>query len=95
MEVRSHIIYAGLIALLFAPTATLAQEGDPAAGKQVFNKCRACHEAETDRNKVGPTLLDVVGKRVRKGSSGMKRTWPSTSASRKPSSRKEQWPFPA
>lgn len=62
MEVRSHIISAGLIALLLAPTATLAQEGDPAAGKQVFNKCRACHEAETDRNKVGPTLLDVVGR---------------------------------
>lgn len=44
------------------PFAALAQEGDPAAGKTVFNKCRACHEAETDRNKVGPSLLGVFGR---------------------------------
>ncbi|WP_265517267.1 c-type cytochrome [Nitratireductor luteus] len=62
MKLRSHIFPAGLIALLLAPTAALTQEGDPAAGKQVFNRCRACHEAETDRNKVGPSLLGVVGR---------------------------------
>lgn len=49
-----------LSAMLLASSPAIAQ--DAAAGKTVFNKCRACHEAETDRNKVGPTLLGVVGR---------------------------------
>ncbi len=58
--------------LKFAPTflaATVlalfpahAQEGDPVAGKKVFNKCRACHDAENAKNKVGPHLVGVVGR---------------------------------
>ena len=48
----------GLLASLTAHAA----EGDPAAGKKVFNVCRACHEAETDKNKVGPSLHGVVGR---------------------------------
>lgn len=39
-----------------------AQEGDPAAGEKVFNKCRACHDAEAEKNKVGPHLVGVVGR---------------------------------
>ncbi|MGX9144179.1 c-type cytochrome [Mesorhizobium sp. 128a] len=36
--------------------------GDAALGKKVFNRCMACHEAATDRDKVGPHLLGVVGR---------------------------------
>lgn len=36
--------------------------GDPVAGKKVFNKCMACHDATTENNKVGPTLLGVLGR---------------------------------
>ncbi|WP_244750066.1 c-type cytochrome [Mesorhizobium sp. L-2-11] len=32
------------------------------AGKTVFKKCAACHRADTDANKVGPTLKGVVGR---------------------------------
>ena len=31
-------------------------------GKHVFNRCIACHEAATDRDKVGPHLMGVVGR---------------------------------
>lgn len=31
-------------------------------GKKAFNKCKACHEVATDRNKVGPTLKGVFGR---------------------------------
>jgi cytochrome c len=54
----SIFIAATLLALLPAG----AQEGDPAAGMKVFNKCRACHEAEAERNKVGPHLVGIVGR---------------------------------
>jgi cytochrome c len=37
-------------------------DGDAALGKKVFNRCMACHEAATDRDKVGPHLLGVVGR---------------------------------
>jgi cytochrome c len=39
-----------------------AQAQDAAAGKKVFAKCLACHDATTDKNKVGPSLLGVVGR---------------------------------
>lgn len=60
MNRHSYIVSAGLVVLMLAGTQLRAQEGDPAAGKTVFNKCRACHEAETDKNKVGPSLLGVM-----------------------------------
>lgn len=37
-------------------------DGDAVAGKKVFNKCRACHEAETDKDKIGPSLMNVHGR---------------------------------
>lgn len=61
MTRRLRTVCLALAAALLAPLPALA-EGDAAAGKRVFNKCRACHEAETDRNKVGPSLLGVFGR---------------------------------
>ena len=36
--------------------------GDAAAGKTVFNKCKACHSDKAGENKVGPSLFGVVGR---------------------------------
>ena len=39
-----------------------AQAGDVAAGKKVFNKCKACHGIdEGGKNKLGPNLWNIVG----------------------------------
>lgn len=44
-----------------APAA--AGEGDAAAGKKVFNKCKGCHNSAAGaKAKVGPNLWGVVGK---------------------------------
>ncbi|WP_027056963.1 c-type cytochrome [Mesorhizobium erdmanii] len=48
--------------LLLVATVGAHAGGDPALGKKVFNRCIACHEAATDRDKVGPHLLGVVGR---------------------------------
>ncbi|MBA3448401.1 MAG: cytochrome c family protein [Pseudaminobacter sp.] len=53
---------AGVAAAFLVMLPAHAQEGDAAAGKKVFNKCRACHEAETEKNKVGPHLVGIVGR---------------------------------
>jgi len=44
--------------------ATQAQAQDAAAGEKVFNRCKACHVADTDQNKVGPSLKGVMGKKA-------------------------------
>lgn len=42
--------------------APAAAAGDAEAGKRVFNRCKACHEAEKDTNKSGPHLYGIVGR---------------------------------
>ena len=39
-------------------------DGDAAAGKKVFTKCMACHDAVNDKNKIGPSLHGVVGRKA-------------------------------
>lgn len=50
---------AGLLTM--ASGAALA-DGDAAAGKKVFNKCKTCHALEAGVNKIGPSLAGVIGR---------------------------------
>ncbi|WP_353643990.1 cytochrome c family protein [Mesorhizobium sp. WSM2239] len=60
MKPTISLASAFLAAVFLAPLQAQAQ--DAAAGKTVFNKCRACHDAEAEKNKVGPHLVGVVGR---------------------------------
>ena len=56
--------HAVLIALVLAATAAPAlAEGDPIAGKTVFKKCMPCHALD-EKNKVGPSLANIIGRPV-------------------------------
>ena len=35
---------------------------DAAAGEAVFKKCQPCHIANEDKNKIGPSLMGVIGR---------------------------------
>lgn len=35
---------------------------DAAAGEKVFTKCKVCHVADVDTNKIGPSLHGVIGR---------------------------------
>lgn len=50
-----------LLAALLVPPAAYAG-GDAVAGKKVFNKCMACHDATAGKDKVGPSLLGIMGR---------------------------------
>jgi cytochrome c len=39
-------------------------EGDPAAGEQIFRKCAACHNVKEAKNKVGPHLVGLWGRKA-------------------------------
>jgi len=47
-----------------AATQVAAVTGDATKGKKVFRKCKACHVADTAKNKVGPTLQGVIGRQI-------------------------------
>ncbi|AUX77170.1 c-type cytochrome [Sinorhizobium fredii] len=49
--------------LAFVATPSLA-DGDARAGAAVFRKCSACHTATEPANRVGPSLMGVVGRPV-------------------------------
>lgn len=39
-------------------------EGDAAKGEKVFKKCKACHAADNEKNKVGPHLVGIIGRKA-------------------------------
>jgi cytochrome c len=52
-------IAAGLAVL--ASSAALAQ-GDAEQGAKVFNKCKACHVVDEEKNRIGPHLVGIAGR---------------------------------
>ena len=56
---------------------------DAEAGKVVFKKCALCHTAEAGKNKIGPSLFGIVGRKSASLASynysdamkGFKHTW--------------------
>jgi cytochrome c2 len=49
------------LALIAVPMAALA-DGDAEKGEKVFRKCKACHVVDSDANRVGPSLQNIVGR---------------------------------
>lgn len=58
-----------LMTVMLATAVTLSAgaalaDGDAKAGALVFKKCGACHTATEATNKVGPSLMGIVGRPV-------------------------------
>ncbi len=49
------VVLGGIAAPAFA-------EGDAKKGEKVFRKCKACHVVDSDKNRVGPSLQNVMGR---------------------------------
>jgi cytochrome c len=57
---RFTAVFAALSIVTLA--AGQAEAQDAAAGETVFKKCAACHVADKDTNKIGPSLHGVIGR---------------------------------
>jgi len=47
---------------VFTIGSARADDGDAAAGKEIFKKCALCHSPDAGVNKVGPSLHGIVGR---------------------------------
>ncbi|MBT8244972.1 MAG: c-type cytochrome [Winogradskyella sp.] len=71
-NLTSSILRLGFILLLTFSTTVLAQEGDPANGKSLFNaQCAACHKL--DKKMTGPALRNVEARLYE--DEGLDREW--------------------
>lgn len=61
MRVKSALSIITFTAAVALAGPALA-DGDAAKGEKVFNKCKACHTVEAGKNKVGPSLHNIVGR---------------------------------
>lgn len=52
------------MALALASATAAHADGDSEKGEKVFNKCKTCHEIATEKNKVGPSLHGVIGRKA-------------------------------
>jgi len=54
---------AVLTLVLLGVSAPAFAEGDAKKGEKVFRKCKACHVVDSDKNKVGPSLQNIMGRK--------------------------------
>ena len=54
------------LVLIFSltPFGAPALAEDVAKGERVFKRCKACHYADKEKNKTGPYLVDVIGRKA-------------------------------
>ena len=63
MRPSSSLLALAALAVL-ATSGTARADGDPAAGEKAFRQCRSCHAVEPDKNRVGPSLHGIVGRKA-------------------------------
>ena len=56
------VLLIAIPVIALSPAYAGAQEGDATAGATVFKKCATCHVADSDTNKVGPSLNGLFGR---------------------------------
>ena len=61
MSAKSMLSLLSVFAVVLT-AATARAEGDAEAGGKVFRKCKACHVVDSDKNRVGPSLMGVIGR---------------------------------
>ena len=62
---RMRGLAVAAVALTYGAAAVAAgPAGDPVKGKTVFARCAICHSVEPGKNKLGPSLADIMGQKA-------------------------------
>ena len=59
---NSMLRFSLILGLFLAIGSNPVLASDLTKGKKVFNKCRACHNVDKTKNKVGPHLVGIFGR---------------------------------
>ena len=60
--IKEILIVIGMIIIILI--VSIANAADPVKGKKVFKKCVACHSLEEGKNKMGPPLNNLLGRKA-------------------------------
>ena len=60
--IKYILVVIGMIIIIL--TVSIANTADPVKGKKVFKKCVACHSLQEGKNKIGPSLYNLLGRKA-------------------------------
>ena len=60
--IKYIFIIIGMIIIIL--TVSIANTADAEKGKKVFKKCVACHSLQEGKNKIGPSLYKLLGRKA-------------------------------
>ena len=60
--IKYILIIIGMILIIL--TVSIAYAADSVKGQKVFKKCVACHSLQEGKNKMGPTLYNLLGRKA-------------------------------
>ena len=60
--IKYVLIIIGMIIIIL--TVSIANTADLVKGKKVFKKCVACHSLQEGKNKIGPSLYNLLGRKA-------------------------------
>ena len=59
---KKFLVVTGTITVILI--FSIANAADPVKGKKVFRKCVACHSLQEGKNKIGPPLYNLLGRKA-------------------------------
>ena len=60
--IKNLLVVIGMIIIILI--VSIANAADPVNGKKVFKKCVACHSLQEGKNKIGPPLYNLLGRKA-------------------------------
>ena len=60
--IKYFFVITGIITVMLI--FSIANAADPVNGKKVFKKCAACHSLQEGKNKIGPSLHNLLGRKA-------------------------------
>ena len=60
--IKHLFVITGIITIMLVFSS--ANAADPVNGKKVFKKCAACHSLQQGKNKIGPPLNNLLGRKA-------------------------------
>jgi len=60
--IKYILVVIGMIIIIL--TVSIANTADTVKGKKVFKKCVACHSLQEGKNKIGPSLYNLLGRKA-------------------------------